>query len=47
MVSHGVDADNDGTPDKTFGSGDGNQAQVIKLYFQINDVVDDFAPQSI
>jgi hypothetical protein len=46
MVSHGVDADNDGTPDKTFGTGNGNQAQIIKLYFKINDVVDDFAPKA-
>ena len=46
MVSHGVDADSDGTPDKTFGGGDGVQKQVIKLYFKINDVVDDFAPRA-
>jgi len=46
MVSHGVDADNDGTPDYTFGNGSGNQTQILKLYFKINDVVDDFAPKS-
>ena len=46
MVSHGVDADSDGTPDYTFGNGDGTQTQVIKLYFKINDVVDDFAPRA-
>ena len=46
MVSHGVDADNDGTPDKTFGGGNGVEKQVIKFYFKINDVVDDFAPRA-
>ena len=46
MVSHGVDANSDGTPDYTFGNGDGTQTQVIKLYFKINDVVDDFAPRA-
>ena len=46
MVSHGVDADNDGTPDYTFGNGSGNQTQILKFYFKINDVVDDFAPKS-
>ena len=46
MVSHGVDADNDGTPDKTFGGGDGVEKQVIKFFFKINDVVDDFAPRA-
>ena len=46
MVSHGVDADNDGTPDKTFGNGDGEEVQVIKFFFKINDVVDDFAPRA-
>ena len=46
MVSHGVDADHDGTPDKTFGGGSGTETQVIKLFFKINDVVDDFAPKA-
>jgi len=46
MVSHGVDADSDGTPDKTFGDGDGEEVQVIKFFFKINDVVDDFAPRA-
>ena len=46
MVSHGVDANNDGTPDVTFGDGDGVQAQVLKFNFLINDVVDDFAPRA-
>jgi len=46
MVSHGVDADSDGTPDKTFGNGDGEEVQVIKFFFKINDVVDDFAPKA-
>ena len=45
MVSHGVDADNDGTPDYTFGNGSGNETQLLKLYFKINDVVDNFAPK--
>ena len=46
MVSHGNDADSDGTPDKTFGSGNGNQAQILKLKFRINDVVDNYEPRS-
>ena len=46
MVSHGVDANSDGTPDKTFGGGDGVEKQVLKLHFLINDVVDDFAPRA-
>jgi len=51
MVSHGVDiAENngagDGTPDFTFGNGSGNQAQVLKLTFRINDVVDNYQPRS-
>ena len=46
MVSHGVDANNDGTPDVTFGDGNGVQAQVLKFKFKINDVVDNFAPKS-
>ena len=45
-VSHGVDSDNDGTPDKMFGGGDGVQKQILKLEFLINDVVDDFAPRA-
>ena len=46
MVSHGNDADSDGTPDKTFGSGNGNQAQILKLKFRINDVADNYEPHS-
>jgi len=46
MVSHGVDANNDDIPDKHFGSGNGNQAQVLKLQFRINDVVDNYEPHS-
>ena len=46
MVSHGVDANSDGTPDFTFGNGNGNQAQVLKLQFRINDVVDNYQPRS-
>ena len=46
MVSHGHDDDNDGTPDKTFGNGDGNEVQVLKLQFRINDVVDNYEPHS-
>ena len=46
MVSHGKDEDNDGTPDKTFGGGNGVEKQVIKFFFKINDVVDDFAPRA-
>ena len=46
MVSHGVDANNDGTPDKTFGNGNGNQAQLLKLKFRINDVADNYEPHS-
>ena len=46
MVSHGHDDDNDGTPDKTFGNGDGNEVQVLKLQFRINDVADNYEPHS-
>jgi hypothetical protein len=46
MVSHGKDEDSDGTPDKTFGDGDGEEVQVLRLKFKINDVVDDFAPRA-
>ena len=51
IVSHGVDiAENDGAgdgvPDFTFGNGNGNQAQVLKLQFRINDVVDNYEPHS-
>ena len=46
MVSHGVDADSDGTPDFTFGGGNGVQKQLIKLKFRINDVVDNYQPHS-
>jgi len=46
MVSHGVDANSDGTPDFTFGNGNGNQAQILKLKFRINDVADNYEPHS-
>jgi len=46
MVSHGVDANSDGTPDFTFGGGNGVQKQLIKLKFRINDVVDNYQPHS-
>ena len=46
MVSHGNDANNDGTPDKTFGGGNGVQKQLLKLKFRINDVVDNYQPRS-
>ena len=46
MVSHGVDDDDDGEPDFTFGGGNGTQKQLLKLYFKIEDVVDNFQPQS-
>ena len=46
MVSHGVDANSDGTPDKTFGGGDGVQKQLLKLQFRINDVADNYEPHS-
>lgn len=46
MVSHGVDANSDGTPDKIFGNGDGNEVQVLKLQFRINDVADNYEPHS-
>ncbi len=39
MVSHNGD-------DFTFGNGDGNQTQLIKFNFKIEDVVDNFSPQS-
>ena len=46
MVSHGRDDDSDGVPDKTFGNGNGNQAQLLKLYFKVNDVVDNYETHS-
>ncbi len=46
MVSHGVDADSDGTPDFTFGGGNGVQKQLLKLKFRINDVADNYEPHS-
>ena len=46
MVSHGHDDNDDGTPDKIFGNGDGNEVQVLKLQFRINDVVDNYEPHS-
>ena len=46
MVSHGHDDNADGTPDKIFGNGDGNEVQVLKLQFRINDVVDNYEPHS-
>ena len=46
MVSHGHDDNDDGTPDKKFGNGNGNEVQVLKLQFRINDVVDNYEPHS-
>ena len=46
MVSHGHDDDGTEGPDKKFGNGDGNEVQVLKLKFLINDVVDNFAPKA-
>ena len=46
MVSHGHDENDDGTPDKKFGNGNGNEVQVLKLQFRINDVVDNYEPHS-
>ena len=46
MVSHGHDDDGTAGPDKTFGNGDGNQAQLLKLQFRINDVADNYEPHS-
>ena len=39
MVSHDVN-------DITFGSGNGNETQLIKLYFKIDDVNDNFSAKS-
>ena len=46
MVSHGHDDDGTAGPDKIFGNGDGNEVQVLKLQFRINDVVDNYQPHS-
>ena len=46
MLSHGHDDDGTAGPDKTFGNGDGNQAQLLKLQFRINDVADNYEPHS-
>jgi len=46
MVSHGHDDDGTAGPDKTFGNGDGNEAQLLKLKFRINDVADNYEPHS-
>ena len=46
MVSHGHDDDGTAGPDKTFGNGDGNEAQLLKLQFRINDVADNYEPHS-
>ena len=46
MVSHGHDDDGTAGPDKIFGNGDGNEVQVLKLQFRINDVVDNYEPHS-
>ena len=46
MVSHGVDDNSDGTPDYTFGGGNGVEKQVLKLQFRINDVADNYQPHS-
>ena len=42
MVSHGLDANSNGVPDHTFGNGSGNQVELLKLHFKIDDVVDNF-----
>ena len=39
MVSHNASV-------KTFGNGNGNQTELLKLHFKTNDVVDNFAPKS-
>ena len=39
MVSHNGNV-------KTFGNGNGNQTELLKLHFKTNDVVDNFAPKS-
>ena len=39
MVSHNGNV-------KTFGNGNGNQTELLKLHFKVNDVVDNFAPKS-
>ena len=39
MVSHNGEA-------FTFGDGEGEQTQLLKMYFKIEDVVDDFSPRS-
>jgi len=46
MVSHGHDDDGTTGPDKKFGNGDGNEVQILKLQFRINDVVDNYEPHS-
>ena len=46
MVSHGHDDDGTAGPDKTFGNGDGNEAQLLKLQFRINDGADNYEPHS-
>jgi hypothetical protein len=46
MVSHGADANADGIPDFTFGNGTGTEAQLIKLYFKVDDVVDNYQTHS-
>ncbi len=39
MVSHNGNV-------KTFGNGNGNQTELLKLHFKVDDVVDNFAPRS-
>ena len=39
MVSHNGNV-------KTFGNGNGNQTELLKLHFKVDDVVDNFAPKS-
>ena len=46
MVSHGHDDDGTAGPDKKFGNGSGNEVQILKLQFRIEDVVDNYEPHS-
>ena len=47
MVSHGVDANNDGTPDNTCRNGNGNQTTLLKFKIRIYDVADNYEPLSV
>ena len=46
IVSHGHDDDGTAGPDKKFGNGSGNEVQILKLQFRIEDVVDNYEPHS-